>query len=113
MCWSSSRRIPDRAPLEASTGLEDFLVEFAAPRSTRGRRTGTGPRATSLRTGAMPVTQYLLSIVQPDGPPPPPAQLEKIMSAVGAVMKELKGAGAWVFNGGLHPAHDATVVRVQ
>jgi hypothetical protein len=59
------------------------------------------------------VTHYLLSIVQPDGPPPPPAQLEKIMREVGAVMKELKDAGAWVMNGGLDPASDATVVRVQ
>ena len=59
------------------------------------------------------MTHYLLSIVQPDGPPPPPVQLEKIMREVGAVMKELKDAGAWAFNGGLQPASDATVVRMQ
>ena len=59
------------------------------------------------------MSQYLLNIVQPDGPAPPPAQLEKIMREVGALMQELKGAGAWVMNGGLSPASDATVVRVQ
>ena len=57
--------------------------------------------------------QYLLSIMQPDGPPPPPAALEKIMREVGAAMKELKDAGAWVFNGGLFPASSATVVRLK
>ena len=59
------------------------------------------------------MNHYLLNIVQPDGPAPPPAQLEKIMREVGAVMQELKDAGAWVMNGGLTPASVATVVRVQ
>ena len=59
------------------------------------------------------MNHYLLNIVQPDGPAPPPAQLEKIMRDVGALMKELKDAGAWVMNGGLSPASDATVVRMQ
>lgn len=59
------------------------------------------------------MNHFLLSIVQPDGPPPPPAQLEKIMRDVGALMQELKDAGAWVMNGGLSPAREATVVRVQ
>jgi len=61
----------------------------------------------------MTVTHYLLNIVQPDGPPPPAADLEKIMRDVGALMKELKDAGAWVMNGGLHPASSSTVVRVR
>jgi hypothetical protein len=55
--------------------------------------------------------QYLLSIVQPDGPPPPPAVLEPIMRNVEAFRAELKAAGAWVFAGGLHPPSTATVVR--
>jgi len=59
------------------------------------------------------MTRYLLSIVQPDGPPPPPEFLEPIARDVGAVVEEIKGAGAWVFNGGLHPASTATVVRVR
>src|SRR5262245_23298068 len=94
-------------------GHRDFPVESAASRSTRGRRSGAVPGATSPGTGAKPVTHYLLNIVQPDGPPPPAAQLEKIMRDVGAVMQELKDAGAWVMNGGLSPANAATVVRVQ
>jgi hypothetical protein len=57
--------------------------------------------------------QYLLSIYQPDGPTPPPEVLEKVMQDVGALIQEIKAAGAWVFNGGLNPPSTATVVRVQ
>ena len=57
--------------------------------------------------------QYLLSIYQPDGPPPPPDVLDKVMRDVNALTKELKAAGAWVFNGGLHPPSTATVVRIK
>ena len=59
------------------------------------------------------MTQYLLSIIQPDGPPPPPAQLGRIMQDVDALLGELKATGSWVFNGGLHPATTATVVRMR
>jgi hypothetical protein len=55
--------------------------------------------------------QYLLSIYQPDGPPPPPEVLEPIMRDMYAVRKELQAAGAWVFSAGLYPADSATVVR--
>jgi hypothetical protein len=55
--------------------------------------------------------QYLLSVVQPDGPPPPPHVLEPIIRNVNAFNDELKAAGAWVFAGGLHPPSTATVVR--
>ena len=57
--------------------------------------------------------QYLLSIYQPDGEPPPPEVLGPIMRDVGALVDEVKAAGAWVFNGGLHPPSTATVVRVR
>jgi hypothetical protein len=59
------------------------------------------------------MTQYLLSVVQPDGDPPPPEVLEPIMRNLDAFHQELKAAGAWVFAGGLHPASTATVVRLQ
>lgn len=55
--------------------------------------------------------QYLLSIYQPDGPPPAPAVLGTIMRDVNAFMHELQSADAWVFNGGLCPPSSATVVR--
>jgi hypothetical protein len=55
--------------------------------------------------------QYLLSIVQPDGAPPPPHVLGPIMRNVEALRDEVKAAGAWVFGGGLHPPSSATVVR--
>jgi len=54
---------------------------------------------------------YLLSIYQPDGDPPPPEVLDEIMRDVDALVDEVKAAGAWVFNGGLHAPSTATVVR--
>jgi hypothetical protein len=57
--------------------------------------------------------QYLLAINQPDGPPPPTLEMEKITRDANAVVAEMKAAGAWVFNGALHPASTATVVRAQ
>lgn len=55
--------------------------------------------------------QYLLSLVQPDGPPP--AHIGKIMEEVGKVDAEMRAAGVWVFNGGLDQASSATVVRTR
>jgi hypothetical protein len=55
--------------------------------------------------------QYLLNIIQPDGPPPSPEQLEAIMARLAALRQDMKDAGAFVFTGGLHPASSATVVR--
>ena len=57
--------------------------------------------------------QYLLSVYQPDGDPPPPDVLEPIMRDLDAVNQEMQAAGAWVFGGGLHPPSTATVVRVR
>ena len=59
------------------------------------------------------MNQYLLSIYQPDGSPPPPAVLEKVMEDVRAIRQDMKAAGAWVFAGGLHPPSSATVVRFK
>jgi hypothetical protein len=57
--------------------------------------------------------QYLLSIYQPDGGPPPPEVLEPIMRDLDAVNAELRATGAWVFSAGLHQPGTATVVRVK
>src|SRR5881409_2992106 len=59
------------------------------------------------------MTQYLLSMYQPDGVTPPPAALAKVMQDLSTLIEDAKSAGVWVFNGGLHPASSATVVRVQ
>jgi hypothetical protein len=59
------------------------------------------------------VKNYLLSVYQPDGEPPPPPVLERIMRDVHAVRDEMKAAGVWVFAGGLHPPDTATVVRLR
>jgi hypothetical protein len=55
---------------------------------------------------------YLLSIFQPDGPPPPPEQLEPIMRDLAALNQELVNTGAFVFSAGLCPPSTATVVRL-
>jgi hypothetical protein len=58
--------------------------------------------------------QYLLSIIQPDEPPPPDvmARMPQIMANVNALVDEAKQAGVWVFNGALHAPSTATVVRI-
>ncbi len=57
--------------------------------------------------------QYLLTVYQPDGPPPPPEELERVSADLDALNAELRQAGAWVFAGGLHPPSTATVIRVS
>ena len=54
--------------------------------------------------------QYLLSVYQPDGDPPPPDVLEAIVRDVRAVDEEMRAAGVWVFAGGLHAPGTATVI---
>jgi hypothetical protein len=57
------------------------------------------------------MTHYLLSVYQPEGPTPPPAELQKIMQDVEALNQEIRKAGAWVFAGGLQAPDTATVLR--
>jgi hypothetical protein len=59
------------------------------------------------------MTQYLLSIYQPEGGTPDPELLEQVMRDLNALNAEIKAAGAWVFAGGLHPPSTATVLRAQ
>jgi hypothetical protein len=61
------------------------------------------------------MAQYLLSIYQPDGPPPAEvmAQMDRIMGNVNALVQEARNAGVWVFNGALHDASTSTVVRIR
>lgn len=59
------------------------------------------------------MSQYLLSIYQPDGGPPPPEFLATVMRDVRALNQELESAGAWVFSRGLHDPSTATVVRIR
>lgn len=55
--------------------------------------------------------QYLLSIYQPGGDPPPPEVLDPIMADLATLNQEMRDAGAWVFGAGLHPPSTATVLR--
>ena len=57
--------------------------------------------------------QYLLSVYQPAGDPPPPEVLDEINRDLEAFHEELRAAGAWVSAGGLHDPSTATVVRLQ
>jgi hypothetical protein len=59
------------------------------------------------------MTQYLLAVhgdeaalagISPD-------DMQQMYKQVDVFNQELKGAGAWVFAGGLHPSSTATVVR--
>lgn len=59
------------------------------------------------------MTQYLLSVYQPEGPIPPRETLDRIMHDLDEVNREMKAAGAWVFSGGLHAPSTATVARVK
>ena len=57
--------------------------------------------------------QYLLSIYQPAGDPPPPEVLDGIRRDLDAINRDVAAAGAWVFAGGLHPPSTATVLRAR
>ena len=59
------------------------------------------------------MTQYMLTIYQPDGEPPPPELMESVARELHALNQEIKAAGAWVFSRGLHAPSTATVVRVR
>jgi hypothetical protein len=59
------------------------------------------------------MAQYLLSVIQPDGPAPEPDALNAIMADVDEVDREMRDKGVWVFAGGLHAPSTATVVRAQ
>ena len=57
------------------------------------------------------MTQYLLSIYQPDGNVPPADELAVIDRDLAVLRDELKAAGAWVFAGGLAESGMATVIH--
>jgi hypothetical protein len=57
--------------------------------------------------------RYLLTIWQPEGPPPADVDLDAVMADVEVLIEETKAAGAWVFNGGLFPPATATVLRPE
>ena len=56
--------------------------------------------------------RYLMTVVEPSvGEPPTPEALERIMTDVDAVHREMADAGIWVFGGGLHPPTTSTTLR--
>jgi hypothetical protein len=57
------------------------------------------------------MSQYLLSVYQPDGPIPEPEVLAAIGQDLDALNDEMRAAGAWVFSNGLLPPSSATVLR--
>ena len=59
------------------------------------------------------MTQYLLSIIQPDGPEPSAEFLEPILRDLDQVNRELRESGAWVFSAGLCPPDTATVLSLR
>lgn len=59
------------------------------------------------------MTQYLLSVYQPDGPIPEPDVLAEIGADLDALNADMRAAGVWVFSNGLLPPSSATVVRAD
>lgn len=57
------------------------------------------------------MTRYILSIIQPDGPPPPPETLGPIMAELSRVNADMTAAGVRVMAAGLAPASEAFVIR--
>ena len=56
------------------------------------------------------MTQYLLTIYQPDGPPPDGETMAQIAADLRALNEQLRTSGSWVFTGGLHAPETASVV---
>src|SRR4029434_5131940 len=59
------------------------------------------------------MTQYLISIYQPDGGTPPPEVLEEIGRKLHVLNREIKAAGAGVVTGGLPAPDTALVLRAR
>ena len=57
--------------------------------------------------------RYLLTIYQPDGPPPGPDVMERIGADLHRLNEELQSSGSWRFTGGLHAPETATVLRAD
>ncbi|MFF1877486.1 YciI family protein [Leifsonia sp. NPDC058230] len=57
------------------------------------------------------MTQYLLSVYQPDGPIPSPEALATIGADLDALNDDMRAAGVWVFSNGLLPPSSATTLR--
>jgi hypothetical protein len=57
------------------------------------------------------MTQYLLSVYQPDGPIPSPEVLAAIGADLDALNDDMRDAGVWVFSNGLLPPSSATTLR--
>ena len=55
--------------------------------------------------------QYLLSVYQPEGEPPPADVLAEIQRNLDELNAEMRAVGAWVFSGGLHATSTATVLQ--
>lgn len=54
---------------------------------------------------------YLISLYAPPGPPPEDLDLTRVMADIEVVNADIRGAGGWVFAGGLGDLESATVIR--
>ena len=59
------------------------------------------------------MTQYQLAVYHPEGEEPPGFDLDAVYRDVDALNAEMRASGAWVFGGGLHPSHTATVLQLR
>jgi hypothetical protein len=62
------------------------------------------------------MAQYMLSVHSVDSAPRSPMteeEMQQSWATIGAIEKNLKSSGAWVYSGRLHDADTATVVRLS
>jgi hypothetical protein len=59
------------------------------------------------------MSQYLISMYQPDGVVPEPEFLAPVMEKLGRLNDEMRAAGVWVFGNGLHDASSSTVLNYR
>ena len=78
--------------------------------STRWFGTTYGPRTARYEEHDM--TQYLISVIHPEGGPDwaEDVDMQEVFAKVDAFNQELQDSGSWVFAGGLEPPSSATVV---
>lgn len=57
--------------------------------------------------------QYVLTLWEPVGPPPPREELEPVMAEVMRIDQEMRDKGVWVFAAGLHGPDASTVLQPQ
>jgi hypothetical protein len=76
-----------------------------------GERMAAGPSRMDKRSDTM--KQYLISVYHPEYADIDPAEMAQIRADVDVLNDQIRGAGRWVFAGGLHHSSTATTLRLK